>query len=497
MSYIRVTEPNVGAVPLDDLGITIAQASTNILTNQFTIQDLYVSADLEAAIIGGLLTIEIDYGTGFTAVAAGDYSNRDAIGAFLNIYELTNENNNEKLVNGSEINAAGPLGTALHIHDARYNTKTELSGTGGAALIGVDSTGWATISGATVQAVFNNIDTLFGQFDLDTTYTNDTDGIMNVNGTTKNLDLRSNNSNDIKISRTDTTSVQNFMETNVAGSELWLGSAAVGLLNKVDVRVKTDLIVDGNIIFTGTITDTTVANMNVTNAEILLRDGATVGADGFLKVARGATGANAALKWNETIDRWQAGLIGSEQTIALLEANEVVSGVWSFGGGVTDPNYIMDEKASAPSTNLGGAGEVPMAMMAGGILAVYDKSNARNKWLSVGREYMIFTGRNNSNNTNEYARLGHIPSNNTGNRLQVNKTLVGMSIQTKVAETWTAEVRKNGSATVIASLTATTAIGASSVALNVDLVAGDEVQVFINGTHIDRPIIKLEFAQKF
>jgi hypothetical protein len=497
MSFIRVTEPNVAATPLDDLGITLAQASVTVLTDQFTIQDLYVSADLEAAIIGGDLTVEIDYGTGYTTVSAGDYTNRDALGAFLNIYELTNENNNEDLVDGSEVNASGPLAAPLHIHDARYYTETEISGTGGAGLVGDDNSGWSVLSGTTVQATFDAIDTLFGSFDLDNVYTNDSDGILNVNGSGKDLDFKSDNTNDIIMSRTDTTTHQNFLESVVASDELVLGALVSGLLAQMDVRILSDLIVDGNITFTGTITDTTVNELNVTNAKILLRDGAAAGADASIEVERGSTGADACILWNETIDRWQAGIVGDKKTIAFIDGDEDIAGVWCFGGGATEPDLCLLEKAATPTTNLGAAGEIPMAMLPNGLLAIYDKSNSRNKFLSVQREFMVFTGRNNANNTNEYARVGEIPSNNSGNRVIKNATIIGMSIQTKGNETWTAEIRKNGVVTVITSLAAAAASGAQVATLNVDIDAGDEIQCFINGTAVDRPIIKVELAYRF
>jgi hypothetical protein len=497
MSFIRITEPNVAAVPLDDLGITVAQAAVTILTNQFTIQDLYVSADLEAAIIAGDLTVEIDYGTGFTAISAGDYTNRDALGAFLNIYELTNENNNEDLVDGSEVNASGPLSAPLHIHDARYYTETEISGIGGAALVGVDNSGWTVLTGSTVQAVFNAIDTLFGTFDLDNVYDNDVDGILNVDGSGKDLDFKSDNTNNVIISRTDTTTHQNILETNVAGNQLLLGGLVSGLLAQTDVRVISDLIVDGDITFTGTITDTTVNELNVTNSKILLRDGAATGADASIEVERGSTGADACILWNETIDRWQMGIVGDKNTVAFIDEDEDVSGNWCFGGAATDPNLCLTEKASAPTTNLGAAGEIPMAMLPNGLLAIYDKSNSRNKFLSVQRQFMIFHGRNNANNTNEHARIGEIPSNNSGNRVIRNATIVGMSIQTKGNETWTAEIRKNGVVTVITSLAAAAASGNETGALNVDVNAGDEIQAFINGSQVDRPIIKVELAYRF
>ena len=513
MSYFKVTEPNVADVTIDDLGIVIAQNTVSILSDNFSVSDMYLSADLEAAIINGDLDVDIDYGTGFQSVAAGDYTNRDCLASFLNVYEITNENNNEDLVDGTDVSTTGPGGNPLHIHDARYYTETELGATTaptGGSLIGLDDVSWDVAGGFDFDDLQEFVDDLYiwhtsggGMDDLDTVYTNDSDGIMNVNGTTKDLDLKSNNVNDIIISRTDTTVHQNALLFDVSDDELKLGSLAVSPLAQVDVRVLSDLYVDGNITFVGTITDTTVNNMNVTNSEILMRDGAATGGDARVKVERGSTGADANLYWNETTDRWMGGLEGSEGIIGMIDWDEDVSGVWTFtGSGDTEPNFILTEKSDAapPSTNLGAAGEIPISMFENGIQAVYDKSNSRDKWLSVNREMMEFAGRDHTANKNEYLRTsGAFTSNQTGNVLSRKATLIGITINAESASTWTAEVRKNGAATVLASLASGGAKKLSNLTLDVDFAADDEVQVYCNSgaNNIPRPWVKLEFAYLF
>jgi hypothetical protein len=493
MSFFRVSEPNSLDVSLFDLGIIVAANASNVvLSDQFGVQDLLRSADMESAIIAGDLTVQIDYGTGFTTISAAAYTNRDCLAAFLNVYEITNENNNEDLVDGSEA-------SVLHHHDSRYYTESELGATTGGALIGVSDAVW------TPTMVFNDlqefIDDLYTYItgtgnDLDATYDADADGILNVDGTTKPLIFRSDGSstNDIVIQRKIAADIQDFLRADISANQLLLGMAAVGALAQVDVRVLTNLIVDGNITFTGTITDTTVQELNVTNADIRMRTGAASGADANIFVERGSDGADASIEWNEAADRWKAGVEGSEETIALLERDETVSGTWLFDPTpATDPVQIWDERA-APTTALGGAGQTPVSMFASGVMGVYDKSNSRNKWLSVSREHEVFTGRSNANNSNEYAYVGLINSFETGLRLERAKTLLGISAQTQLSETWTARVRKNGVLTNLASLAITAATGAQTNALNVDFAAGDVVQVYIDGTGVSSPVIKLEFA---
>ena len=573
MSFLRVSNPVATAFDLKDLGITIAASASNIvLSNQFSVDDLYLSADLEAAVIAGDLTIQIDYGTGFTSIAAIDYTNRDAISAFLNIFEITNQNNNEDLVDGSDA-------SALHNHDSDYFTETELgSSTGptGGSLIGLDDTAWASlITFDDVQEFADDLAGLLTSFDLDDVYTNDVDGIMRIDDVGKQLSLRSNNVNDINVSREIAVAIaastlfqtitftavtagsagnsialvfdgvddindvvgawntanpsntvsftgqlgtfvptagtatlsgganisgpQDAMRLDVSGDELLLGSASVGSLNEIEVRVLTNLIVDGNLTVTGTVTDTTVDELNVTNANIRLRDGATAiaGADSYIEVERGTSGNDARLLWNEATDRWQAGIVGDINTIALLEKDEIVTGVYEMqGGGATEPSMYLTDKASAPTVNLGSATQIPMTMI-NNTLAVYDKTNSRNRFLSVNRMYLGFTGRDNANNANEYARFGDFTSNQSSARLMKNMTLVGMSVQTNGAETWTARVRKNGVVTNLASLAVSGADGAQASTYNVDFNAGDKIDVFIDGTSVDRPIIMLEFAERF
>ena len=506
MSFFRVS--NAGAAyDLPDLGITIGAATSNVvISDQFTVNELVRSADLESAIINSDLTVDIDYGTGFSAVAAGDYTNRDCLAAFLNVYEITNENNNEDLVDGSEVNASGPASAPLHIHDARYFTETELGGTGGAALIGANDTVWASeFNFDDVQEFIDDFYTWLtsgaGLHDLDYVYTRDSDGIMDVNGTTKPLNLRSDALNDILISRLDTAVAQDALRLDVSADELILGALAAAPNNQLDVRVLSDLYVNGNITFVGTITDTTVNEMNVTNGNITMREGAVTDDNAALQVKRPVGGTDASILWNETDDRWQAGLEGSEQTIALLEADETVSGVWLFGGADdTEPDMLLVEKnpATPPSTNLGAAGQIPFAMMEDGLMAVYDKSNSRNKWLSVQRKSVVFTGRNTNTNKDEYLWIGRVNSMQTGQRLLRAATLVGMSAEAATSGTYDIKVRKNNVVTDLATLAVAAATGNQVNTLNIDFAAGDEIQVYLSAAaNIEAPVVDLELAYKF
>ena len=494
MSFFRVSNPATAAVEIFDLGVIIEASATDIvLSSQFGVQDMVRSSDLEALLIAGTLTVQIDYGTGFTTISPGSYTNRDCLGAFLNIYEITNENNSEDLVDGSDVGA-------LHMHDGRYFTKTQMVDQVAALLIGANDTAWAALFNfSSVQGFIDGIFDYIGSgIDLDYVYDADTDGIMNVDGANKPLIFRSDASvsNDIVIQRFDTPDVQDFLRADISANELLLGALAVGSFPRVNVKVISDLIVDGNITFSGTITDTTVNELNVVNANIKMREGAAAGADASLLVERGSDGVDAAITWSEADDRWKAGLFGSERTIALLEIDENISGTWLFDPSPSsDPIQIWSERV-APSTGLGAVGQIPVSMFENGVIGVYDKSNGRNKWLSVDRQSFVFTGRSSPNNRNEYAYVGLVNSFETGIRIPKNKTLVGISAQANNSATWSARVRKNNVATNLATILVSAAVGAHSNTQNVDFTAGDEIQVYIDVPtgSVGSPVIKLEFA---
>lgn len=305
MSYLRISTAGAD-VPLEDLGYTVVDPTTNfVISDQFSVEDLQNSSSLRDAINNGDLTAEVNLDGSWTAVAPGDFDEKDAATAMENLYEIANTVDNQRLVNNSDASAS----TQLHHHDARYFTETELSAITGASLVGADASAFVTLSTAstTVQQVLTDIDSkLTSAVTLDSAYTNDSDGILNVNGSGKPLDFRSNNINDVVISRTNGSDIQDLLRADVSADELVLGSAAVGALAAAMVRVKTNLIVEGNIQFTGTLTDTTVDELNVTDANIRLRNNATVGGDAKIYVERGSSGADAALYWNETAGRWQA-----------------------------------------------------------------------------------------------------------------------------------------------------------------------------------------------
>lgn len=120
------------------------------------------------------------------------------------------------------------------------------------------------------------------------------------------------------------------------------------------------------------------------------------------------------------------------------------------------------------------------------------------KWIaSGGFDSMAFVfGRRSANTTNIYLRsFANIPSNLVPIILPYDTTLIAISAATRVNETWTAEVRLNGSVVSGAALSIS---GASSGynTYDIDFDAGDGIQVYCNGNNINRPIVLLVFKKR-
>lgn len=107
----------------------------------------------------------------------------------------------------------------------------------------------------------------------------------------------------------------------------------------------------------------------------------------------------------------------------------------------------------------------------------------------TGASDMAFTaGRDNAGATDLYlSGPDGVATDLAGFIMPWDCKIVGLSMGSDVAATWTLEVRKNDSATVIASLVCTAADKVYDDAIDVDIDAGDELQLYCNGTGIAYP----------
>lgn len=103
-------------------------------------------------------------------------------------------------------------------------------------------------------------------------------------------------------------------------------------------------------------------------------------------------------------------------------------------------------------------------------------------------DMFISGGREGNNVSNVYLRgPGGTPMNLSGFVIPFNSTITSISMASRGVENWTLEVRKNNTATVVASLVSVGVERAYADTLSVDMVAGDEVQFYCNGTSISDP----------
>ena len=129
-----------------------------------------------------------------------------------------------------------------------------------------------------------------------------------------------------------------------------------------------------------------------------------------------------------------------------------------------------------------------------GLLYTYD--NLRTKWLSVDRN-LIGWGRNSQNTTDEYLRqFNGAQSNLNGWRMIRDGTITAITAQCNANQTYTVEIRKNDSATVISSLAVSNAKGNHDTTININFEEGDFLQCYLNGNSIDYPQVLIEIAWK-
>ena len=172
-----------------------------------------------------------------------------------------------------------------------------------------------------------------------------------------------------------------------------------------------------------------------------------------------------------------------------LASNETVTGHTTFNpASSTEPAFTIVQDTIAPTTNVSG-GSVSII---GGIQYIYD--NTRTKWLSSERKFLT-SGRNSNNVTNSYLEVSEsVTSSDAGFRILRNGTITGIWAQTRDVETWTFEIRKNGAVTVISSLSVIGSRGATDATINVDISQDDEIQFYVNGTGIAKPVVGIEIA---
>jgi len=102
-------------------------------------------------------------------------------------------------------------------------------------------------------------------------------------------------------------------------------SLTIGDAADVTITTSGNLTVTGNLTVSGTTTSVNTETVTIDDNIILLNKNASTGTDGGIHVERGSTGDDASLIWNESQDRWYAGLAGAEVKI-LTTADNIATG---------------------------------------------------------------------------------------------------------------------------------------------------------------------------
>jgi len=132
------------------------------------------------------------------------------------------------------------------------------------------------------------------------------------------------------ITNTGVTSLSGTAnEVNVSGSA---GSITIGLPD--DVTIAGNLDVTGNLTISGSVTTLNTETLLVEDNQITLNSNVTgaPSANAGIEVERGSS-TNSSLIWNESSDKWSAGLIGSETAISLeghTHATSDITGLQEF-----------------------------------------------------------------------------------------------------------------------------------------------------------------------
>ena len=149
----------------------------------------------------------------------------------------------------------------------------------------------------------------------------------------------------------------------------------------------------------------------------------------------------------------------------------------------------MTEQATLPTQGLAGG----QLSVKSGILYAYDST--RSKWLSVQRMFMRF-GRS-GKTKNQYLNSIAGPSNNSGDRLAKNATIVSIAGQLDAVGTCDFRVRKNDDmVTNLVTLNLTTQLGDQDTTININLNQGDYLQAYLDATGqpISDPNMTIEVA---
>jgi hypothetical protein len=124
----------------------------------------------------------------------------------------------------------------------------------------------------------------------------------------------------------------------------------------------------------------------------------------------------------------------------------------------------------------------------------YIKDPVRDKWISLGRT-TIFAGYYGLMQCSRYMRMSGVTmAGEVGFYVPSPATITGLWGKSRsITEDWILEVRKNNIPITVVSVSIINGEGANQN-INIDLDAGDYIQLYMNGSGVSHPIAVMDFA---
>lgn len=454
-------------VPLEDFGLEIANGSDLTLSDYFDYSDIADSKELDGLVDDG--TLVINDGTVDLSAADGvNYIKRDNIKNDLDTHYTKTELNTANggsVVDWSNIINAPSFGSPVWIEPVLYMVEV------------IDST--APASPNTGDVFVDTGDQHYYKYD----------------GTSW-VDIGSASLDDKVIDR----SVNPEVVTVFDGTSTWVGAPEESDNSAVMVNDDGDNKNAQYVYSTETGTWIKIADVDFEdhlNGDAGKHDASEIDVEGTYSNLPNAPSDL------ETI----IGDINTQMTEAL--DNNTLTGAYNQGGAgagrvidaITGPvefdsgtaagaSFRIVPKSSLPTTN---PDDGQFAVI-GGIMYIYDAT--RSKWLSVQRQFLTFGRRGNTRNQYINFAVGTLASNNSGYRIPRASVVVSMTGQIDSSDTCDLHLRKNDTAANIATLSISTATGASDISTNLSLNANDFLQSFCSVAvgNVQDPVFIVEIA---
>ena len=123
----------------------------------------------------------------------------------------------------------------------------------------------------------------------------------------------------------------------------------------------------------------------------------------------------------------------------------------------------------------------------------YSLDPTRNKFLSLNRHF-ITAGAYGLTITDRYLKVAEVPTaGDQGLLMMRDGTITGIVAKSRSTASWDLEVRKNGVPLTVVSLSVSSG-GTVNKSIDVDFDAGDLIQIFMDGSNVEHPIVQIEHA---